>query len=270
MFYYFNAEMKYREKPPTLNEATWDYIRQAAQDGTASDLWSVGDRKEITLNGTCRARTFNNYKVYAYILGFNHNAALEGDKTITFQIGFDALSGGNHIALTDWTDSKDYGSDTGIRFSMNDTGTNVGGWKDSLMRITTIPEFIACLPSDLQDVLKVVNKYTDNGTGSKHQTNTDVTATQDKAFLLSEFEIFGSRTWANQYEQNSQLQYDYYKNGNSKIMYNDQRTGTAVTWVERSPDYRMNTGFGTSDATGNVNVSNTVYSIGFAPAFVVG
>ena len=111
--------MKWKEPPqydPVLNNNSWALIQDAAQKGLASSLWSVGDRKEITLNGTCRARTFSNYKVYAYILGFNHNAALEGNNTIHFQIGFDALSGGNHIALTDWDTSSSYGGASGTRF----------------------------------------------------------------------------------------------------------------------------------------------------------
>lgn len=262
--------MKYWEKPiPTLNDSSWAEIQQAAQNGTASQYWNVGDRKEITLNGTCRARTFNNYKVYAYILGFNHNAALEGDNTIHFQIGFDALEGGNHIALTD-----DYGyvyDDGGERqFCINKTQSSVGGWNNSFMRNTVIPAFISCLPSDLQSALKAVNKYTDNGTGNTHESSADVTATQDKVFLLAEYEVFGARRYANQYEQNSQAQYDYYKNktDNDRIMYNDQSTSTAVHSWERSPcdSYQ----FCMVRDNGTTNRYDSWYSIGFAPAFVVG
>lgn len=272
MFYYFNSEMKYYEKPfapdPVLNDNSWEDIQRAAQLGVASDTWNVGDRKEITLNGTCRARTFNNYKVYAYILGFNHNAALEGNNTITFQIGFDALSGGNHIALTD-----NYGSPwtylQGVReFCMNTTNTNAGGWSSSFMRNTVIPAFINCLPSDLQSALKAVNKYTDN-TGNSSNVQANVTATQDKVFLLAEYEIFGSRDYANQYEQNSQAQYDYYKNGNSKIMYND-KTSTAIPWWERSAFYNDSADFCDVRSNGNADLDGASSSYGFAPAFVVG
>lgn len=275
MFYYFNAEMKYYEKPfapdPVLNNNSWEDIQRAAQLGVASDIWNVGDRKEIILNGTCRSRTFNNYKVCAHILGFNHNASLEGDKTITFQIGFDALSGGNHIALTDWTHSDPYGAASGTRFCMNDTATNVGGWNGSLMRTTTIPEFINCLPSDLQDALKAVNKYTDN-TGNASAQASDVTVTQDKVFLLAEYEIFGVRNSANQYEQNKQAQYDYYKNktANDRIMYNDQRTGTAVILCERSARYGNTRHFCTVNNYGGTDYIDASNSQGFAPAFVVG
>lgn len=271
MFYYFNAEMKYYEKPfapdPVLNNNSWEDIQKAAQLGVASEIWNVGDRIEIPLNGTCRARTFNNYKVYAYILGFNHNAALEGNNTITFQIGFDALSGGNHIALTDWTGVLSYGATSGTRFCMNDTNINVGGWNGSLMRTTTIPEFISCLPSDLQNALKAVNKYTDN-TGNASVQASDVTATQDKVFLLAEYEIFGVWSLANQYEQNSQAQYDYYKNGNSTIMYNDQKTDRVVEWYTRSAYYGDSSRF-CSSINDHIEVRST-NSLGFAPAFVVG
>lgn len=273
MFYYFNAEMKYWEKPfvpdPVLNDNSWEDIQKAAQLGIASEYWNVGDRIEIPLNGTCRARSFNNKKVYAYILGFNHNAQLEGNNTIHFQIGFDALSGGNHIALTDWT-SGSAGGTSGKRFCMNNTNTNVGGWNGSLMRNTTIPEFINCLPSDLQSVLKTVNKYTDNvGGGSDVAEN--VTATQDKVFLLAEYEIFGSRTSANQYEQYSQAQYDYYKNktANDIKMYNDQDTSTAVPWSERSTYFNARD-FCCVYANGEAGSLNANISLGFAPAFVVG
>lgn len=269
MFYYFNSEMKYWEKPaptidPILNNNDWATIQYAAQEGIASEYWNVGDRIEIPLNGTCRARTFNNKKVYAYILGFNHNAALEGNNTIHFQIGFDALSGGNHIALT-----QAYESTSGTRFCMNDTQTNTGGWNGSLMRTTTIPEFISCLPSDLQSALKAVNKYTDN-TGNASNVQANVTATQDKVFLLAEYEVFGARTYANQYEQNSQAQYDYYKNGNSKIMYNDQLTGTAVRWWERSAYYTNVYYFCSVTDSGTARYYDASDSYGFAPAFVVG
>ena len=46
---------------------------------------------------------------------------------------------------------------------------------------------------------------------------------------------FGSRYYANDYERNSQLQYDYYKASNSRVAYKHNATGTAVWWWLRSP-----------------------------------
>ena len=252
---------------PVLNNNSWSAIQWAAQNGVASSTWSVGDRKAVTLNGTVGDKTFSNQTAYAYILGFNHNASLESNNTIHFQFGFDALTGGNHIAFCD---SQYSTTGTTSAFRLNTSQTNVGGWNGSQMRNTIVPAFINAMPSDLQAVLKAVNKYTDNGTGSTHESSSDVTATSDKVFLLSEYEIFGVRKNANQYEQNSQAQYDYYKNGNSALMYIDSDTSTKCMWWGRSPYYNSNyfwVGVGTNGAVGG-NAANM--DRGFAPAFVVG
>jgi hypothetical protein len=100
----------------------------------------------------------------------------------------------------------------------------------------------------------------------------NVTATQDDIFLLAEYEIFGSRSYANQYEytDSKQVQYDFYKSGNSKVMYNDQSTGTAVGWWERSPFYSNATSFCRVNPSGLANSANAFLSLGFAPGFCVG
>lgn len=269
MFYYFNAEKKFYENPapvidPILNNNDWATIQYAAQNGIASDYWNVGDRKEITLNGTCRARTFSNYKVYAYILGFNHNATLEGNNTIHFQIGFDALSEGKHIALTDiYYNTSDPG------FQMNSTATNVGGWSDSFMRNTIIPAFIECMPSDLQDVLKTVNKYTDNHGNAGGDIESYVTATQDKVFLLAEYEVLGTSNGTNTYEKNSQARYDYYKNS-TPLRYRDLDNSQKALWWLRSPMHTNNTKFINISTSGGYQTLSATSSLGFAPAFVVG
>ena len=253
---------------PVLNNNSWEAIQWAAQNGVASSTWSVGDRKAVVLDGTVGAKTFSNKTVYAYILGFNHNASVEGNNTIHFQFGFDALTGGNHIAFCD-SSYNSRGSTSAFR--MNTSQSNRGGWKDSYMRNTIVPAFINAMPSDLQAVLKAITKYTDNEYNvTAHNTASYVTTTQDKVFLLSEFEIFGNRTYANQYEQDSQVQYDYYKNGNAKIMYRDTSTSTPVIWWERSPFYNSITQFCMATVNGDAEYGTTHYSYGFAPAFVVG
>lgn len=271
MAQYYKIQQFVVPEPPTLdpvlNNNSWSTIQWAVQNGLAASTWSVGDRKAVTLNGTVGDKTFSNTTVYAYILGFNHNASLEGDNTIHFQFAFDALTSGNHIAFIDSRYSNPASTSA---FRMNTSESNSGGWKNSYMKSTIIPAFISAMPSDLQAVLKNVNKYTDNGTGSTHNSSSYVTATQDKVFLLSEFEIFGSRTYANQYEQNKQLQYDYFKNGNSKIMYEDTSTSTSATWWMRSPAYDESTAFVRVMSNGTRARWLANYSGGFAPAFVVG
>ena len=59
--------------------------------------------------------------------------------------------------------------------------------------------------------------------------------TTDYLFLLAEFEVFGARYYANDYERNSQLQYDYYKAGNSKIAYKHTAVGDSGVVVAPFP-----------------------------------
>ena len=87
--------------------------------------------------------------------------------------------------------------------------------------------------------MQPVTKFTDN-TGGYSNSSSDVTATTDYLWLLAEFEIHGTRSYANQYEKNSQAQYAYFKAGNSKVAYNHAKTGTAVVWSSRSPVYSDN------------------------------
>jgi hypothetical protein len=248
-----------------LNEATWAQIQEIVRAGKASNYWDVGDRKEVTLNGTIRGRTLSNYKWYCYVIDLDHYDDEANKNTMHFQFGFNALTGGVHTAMTQNYDS------TGSGFCMNSSATNTGGWESSFMRSTIIPEFKNCLPSDLKSVLKAVVKYTDNA-GKASTAYENVTATLDEIFLLAEYEIFGSTSWANPYEyvDGKQMQYQYYFQGNSKIMYNDQSTGTAARWWERSPDKSIGQYFCIVDGGGTASHVAANYSRGFAPAFAVG
>ena len=262
------GKQKGYELDPVLNKNSWEAIQWAAQQGLAPSTWNVGDMKYVILNGVVGGKTFLNQIVFVYILGFNHNASVEGNNTIHFGC---AMSGSKRIAFCD----SSYGSNgSTAAFRMNTTNTNKNGWSGSYMRNTIIPAFINAMPSDLQSALKAVTKYTDNANATSHNTKSYVTATQDKAFLLAEWEIFGTRTYANQYEKNSQAQYDYYKNvattSTSRRMYKDNATSTAAHWHGRSPYYANGTGFCRVYADGSTFNSEAHYSYGFAPAFVVG
>lgn len=251
--------------PADINDATWAQIQAAAQAGTASSYWAVGDRKAVSLNGTVVGRTLSNYTWYCYILGFNHNSAKEGNNIIHFQFGFDSLSGGVHTALC-----QSYNS-TGTGFCMNTSNTNTGGWNSSYMKSTIIPAFINCLPSALQNVLKAVTKYTDN-IGNSSNVVSNVTTTSDKVFLLAEYEIFGSSRSTNQYEytDGKQDQYSYYSAGNSKVMYNDTSIGDAVYWWVRSPNRNDSASFCDVADGGYASGIGAYRSYGFAPGFCVG
>ena len=256
----------------TLNSNTWAAIKAASDIDEGANYWSAGDTKTIKINGKVGNFTFSNLSINAFILGFNHNSAKEGTHRIHWQLG---KIGGTMVGLCD----NQYNSSVSGAgyFHMNDSNTNVGGWKDSSMRKTLLGNsktpssplansLMAALPSDLRAVMKSVTKYTDN-TGNGSNSSGNVTATTDYLWLLAEFEVHGSRNYANQYEQNSQAQYAYYKAGNSKIAYNHTAVSTAVWWWLRSPYYHAHSYFcGVSTGGGNGN-SHAYYSAALLPGF---
>ena len=254
-----------------LNDNSWETIREVSSAGLGANYWAVGDTKSIVLNGAVVGYTFSNLTVNAFILGFNHNSAKEGANKIHFQIG---KIGSTAVALCD-SQYNNYGSSAGFR--MNTSNTNSGGWNDSYMRKTVLGNtntptnplansLMAALPSDLRAVMQPVTKYTDN-TGNSSNSSGNVTATTDYLFLLAEFEVFGTRSGANQYEQNSQAQYDYYKAGNSRVANNHSAVSTAVWWWLRSPYYSSYSNFRGVSTDGSYNNNGAYYSAGVRPGF---
>ena len=258
---------------PTLNKNTWETIKDISDAGQGANYWSVGDRKAVTLNGTVGHLTLSNYTTYAFIIGFNHNASLEGENRIHFQLAKTALSGGTDVCFCDSYYTSPV-STTGY-FSMNSSATNSGGWASSQMRTnicgTSLSSYsgtiIAVIPAALRAVLKSVTKYTNN-TGNSSAASA-VTATTDYFFLLSEYEVFGSTTYANSNEASKQAQYSYYSAGNSKVKYNHSATSTAVFWWLRSPFASASTLFVIVSTDGTVSYYTASYSYGFAPGFCV-
>ncbi len=288
-----------------LNDQTWAEIRQVSDAGKGSEYWNVGDRKGVLVKGTVGTLAVNT-TLYVYILGFNHNSAKEG-AGIHFGTFKSALTNGADVCLID-SYYGSYQSYNGTKyFQMNHWGTssnyntNYGGWKACDMRYDILGStnkapsgygaqkttsvvgydaptntatspvantLMAALPSDLRAVMKPITKYTDS-VGNSSNVAGNVTASVDYLPLLAEFEIFGTRSYANQYEQNSQVQYDYYKSGNSKVKYRHSSTGSTAIWWERSPYYYTNISFCFVTTGGGANYTSASISRGLAPAFMV-
>ena len=248
-----------------LNDISWADIKRISDAGLASSYFAVGDRKAVALSGTAGSLSLSG-TYYCYIIGIDHNSAKEGTNRIHFQFGYTAASGGVHIAFID----GGYGSSYtfGSYFNMNNENSNSGGWENSRMRTTIIPTFKACLPSDLQAVLKTVTKYSDNA-GGDYNDASYVTATTDDIFLLSEWEVFGARSYANSAEQNYQAQYAYYSAGNSKVRYRHSSTGSTAGWWLRSVRADASYSFCRVHTSGSADNDSADYSRGFAPAFCV-
>ena len=256
----------------TLNSNTWAAIKAASDAGDAANVWSVGDTKSIRLNGKVGNFTFSNQSIDAFIVGFNHNSSKEGGQRTHFAIG---KISGKLVALCD----SQYGNEqtSSGYFNMNTSRTNSGGWNNSNMRRNILGNtgtpssppantLLAALPSDLRAVMKSVTKYTDN-TGNGSNVAGNVTATTDYLWLFAEFEVFGTRYIANEYEKNSQAQYAYFSAGNSRVAYRHSSTGTAVWWWLRSAYFGHNYAFCRVYTDGTYGNSVASWSAGVVAGF---
>ena len=256
----------------TLNNNDWGTIRAIADKGEGANYWNVGDTKSITITGKI-GNTNTSQTINAFILGFNHNTGKEGNNLIHFLIG---KLGDNICGMTDSQYDKQV-SEYGW-CSMNEVNRNDGGWQNSYMRnlflgnggTPTEPvenTFLAALPADLRAEMKSCTKYSDNIGGTSNPASA-VTATTDYLFLLAEFEVFGIQIKANTAEQNSQVQYDYFKAGNSAVAGSWGSPATALVWWLRSVCAGASTSFCTVRASGTA-YRYAYHSYGVLPGFCV-
>ena len=283
---------------PVLNNNDWATIRAVSDANQGANYWSVGDTKTITINGKVGNTTFSNLSVDAFILGFNHNSSVEGSNRIHFQIG---KISSKLIGLIDGSYGN-YKTDGSKIFNMNHWGNyNYGGWASCDLRydilgstdvapsgygsaVTTsrvgynasatcatnpvANTLMAALPADLRAVMKGVTKYAD-AVGNASNVLANVKAFIDYLFLLAEFEVRGTRSYANQYEQNYQKQYAYYSSGNSKVMYKHNGTTTAAYWWLRSARYGTGNTFCSVNTYGNADWNTAREAYALAPGFAV-
>ena len=109
----------------------------------------------------------------------------------------------------------------------------------SNIRTKILADIFNALPQDWQNIISPCTKYTGNAE-----------ITQDNLVLLSEFEVFGRQDYSNDAEQNFNLQYDYFKNGNEKIHCKHAEISTPCYWWLRTPQASNTTSFCRVDVDG--------------------
>lgn len=184
----------------TLNEYTWEEIDYISSNGLASEYgFAVGDEKNITLS-TDEALTLA-------IMDFDHDELADGT-------GYAGITFGmrNLMATTR---------------AMASSNTNEGGFTGSDMYTWLTGTLIPALPSDLQAVIKMVNKKTSVGSYSS-----TIGTNAMKVFLFSEIEIFGSITYSAAGEG---TQYSYFATSVNRIKYLSNGSGSMNVWWGRSP-----------------------------------
>lgn len=225
----YTAECLFFNK--VLANNTWAQISKASAAGKASTLWKVGDEKNISVNGET---------LTLVIVGFGHDDLAGGGKAgITFGL--------KHLM-------KD-------QRQMNSSNTNSGGFPGSAMYSWLQNTLLKQLPSDLQAVLKSVNKKTSKGSASS-TINTNAM----KLFLFSEIEIFGTTTYSASGEG---AQYPYFATAGNRIKHLANGTGSANWWWERSPRASGSDGFCCVGSSGDANRNGASGSDGVCFGFCV-
>lgn len=165
----------------------------------------------------------------AVVIGFNHDIVSDGQTRagkkagITFQF------------VKFLTNSQ-----------MNSSNTNSGGWANSALR------------SKLNGLAQKLNNYSYIETVNKSNLS-GANTTQDKLWLLSEWEIFGSKTYSPGQEGN---QYKYYLNGNSA-------NKSSAVWWERSSQNGQPRHFCGISSGGSAYGFQASESHGIAPGFAI-
>lgn len=249
-----------------LNDCTWAEISQISSSGQAANTFSVGDHKEIVLNGRFADRHFQDNTAALFIIGINHNASREGENLIHFEL-LKSVNTGNLICFTD-NDYPYSGGSNSLR--MNTSDDNYCGWEDSFVRYvldsTTGPTssrgLASILPVELKNVMKTATKYS-------YRVST-VVRTSDYVSIFSEKEVFGTITDGPTTESNYQVQYEYYASGNSALHYTmDNVHEPAYCWTRTIFYGGKNDSFVMIDKSGRVNGYKATRSLGVSPIIFV-
>lgn len=155
-----------------------------------------------------------------YLIGQSRNIPITGYGAFDFQligIGHDTLASGTANLLTFQS------IDIVCQHNMNSTGTTSGGWASSSMRTFMNGDLLSKFPQFIQDVIKEVKKpYCATANGATQYSN-------DKLFLASEKEVFGTSRYGN-----DGTQYEYWSINNTNNARIKRLNDTAQDWWLRS------------------------------------
>ena len=234
--------------PTTFAEDSWSTIAAVVKDGQLN-AYSVGDEKEVVLSDG-----------KSYTVRVANNTTPEECKGPDFS----QTACGFVVEFVDIVDQR----------TMNTTGTNVGGWPATAMRIYTKGEFLNKLPAELRNV--IIETKVISGHGSTSGEANFIST--DKIYLLSAHEIWEDAT-SNRvsysdttYKNTRQL--DYYKSKevttNNYLNTIKQYNGSNSEWWLRSGSSGSKNYFLIVKNDGDWTNFDARYASGLAPAFRIG
>lgn len=193
---------------------SWETIAQMAESGLASQVYNLGDTKDITISGvgtiTLEIADFD----HDYLSG-STSANKAGISMITRDLLPDARP-------------------------MNSSPTNVGGFPASALYDYLNGTILNALPSDLRSALKTTYKW--YGTGN-NTTNGQWHGC--KVWIPLEYEMFGTtyKAPATEHSTGNARKYPIFTDNNSRIKKMNNGAGSAQRYWEASPDAGNATAF---------------------------
>ena len=220
----------YTTKTGSLANCSWDVISKVSKSGKASNYFSVGDTKNITVNGETLTME---------IVGFNHDNLTAGGKAgITF--------GMKHLMKE--------------KRRMNSSKTSRGGWTGSELYYWLTTTCYNGLPADLRSIIRAVDKKTSAGGGSS-----TIKTNSMKIFLFSEKEVgLSGISFAGEGEK-----YALFTNNSIRTKKMNNGSGSVYVWWLRSPSYIFNDYFCSIDTGGQCGSSEADEPIGVCFGFCV-
>ena len=188
-----------------------------------------------------------------YLIGQARDIPITGYGTFAFQligIGHDELWSGSAKTLTFQS------VDIVCNHNMNSSNTTSGGWASSAMRTFMNGELLSKFPQYVQDVIVEVKKpYCATANGATQYSN-------DKLFIASEKEIFGTSSYGN-----DGTQYEYWSINNTNNARIKNLNGSAQYWWMRS--VYDSTYFRSVRTDGRARNNNASDTYGCVPCFCI-
>lgn len=215
---------------------SWETIAAVAENGTASQFYSIGDTKDITISGigtmTLEIADFD----HDYLSG-STSASKAGISMITRDLLPNARQ-------------------------MNSSDANVGGFPASALYDYLNGTILNGLPSDLRSALKTTYKW--YGTGNN---TTNGQWHGSKVWIPLEYEMFGTTTYspATEHSTGNARKYPIFTDNASRIKRLNNGSGSANWYWEASPyaSYASSFCIVGSSGTANANVASDASGVCF-------
>lgn len=230
---------------PTFSENAWAVIATAFKSGQASQFWSVGDTKTITSKS-----------------GRQYTIRIADMQTGRYSYADGSGSSNGVLEFVEFINLNET-----IRFQMNTTQTNAGGFASSYLRNTSLPSILADLPDDMQAAMSEVNVLSGTGSG----TTSGTSSSANKLFLPAEMEVFDAKLNSIGLEECPLGQFDYYKTHNTnadRIKKDVGTTNNYYYWL-RSPYSGNSNRFCIVSNVGNYSDGSAKSDYGVAPCFAI-